>query len=93
MIGRRGKFLLTFRPAWPKRVESDEHDRNQVDVAGDRPAADRALSSMEFGRGRPGRRARGAAMRITRTFTAEGASPYDGIEFRTACSEIRNPDG
>src|SRR5918999_631833 len=41
----------------------------------------------------PGRRARGAAMRITRTFTAEGTSPYDGIEFRTACSEIRNPDG
>jgi ribonucleoside-diphosphate reductase alpha chain len=32
-------------------------------------------------------------MRITRTFTVEGASPYDGIEFRTACSEIRNPDG
>jgi ribonucleoside-diphosphate reductase alpha chain len=32
-------------------------------------------------------------MRITRTFTAEGTSPYDGIEFRTACSEIRNPDG
>src|ERR687895_485736 len=41
----------------------------------------------------PGRRARGAAMRITRTFTAEGTSPYDGIDFRTACSEIRNPDG
>ena len=32
-------------------------------------------------------------MRITRTFTAEGTSPYDGIAFRTACSEIRNPDG
>ena len=32
-------------------------------------------------------------MRITRTFTAEGTSPYDGIDFRTTCSEIRNPDG
>ena len=32
-------------------------------------------------------------MKITRTFTTEGASPYDAIEFRTACSEIRNPDG
>ena len=32
-------------------------------------------------------------MRITRTFTTAGPSPYDAIEFRTACSEIRNPDG
>ena len=32
-------------------------------------------------------------MRITRTFTTDGKSPYDGIGFRTACSEIRNPDG
>ena len=32
-------------------------------------------------------------MKITRTFTTAGSSPYDAIEFRTACSEIRNPDG
>ncbi len=32
-------------------------------------------------------------MRIERRFTREGQSPYDGIEFRLATSEIRNPDG
>ena len=32
-------------------------------------------------------------MRIRRFFTAEGKSPYEGIPFRTAHSEIRNPDG
>ena len=32
-------------------------------------------------------------MRIERYFTEDGASPYDGIAFRTAASEIRNPDG
>ncbi|HVV27757.1 MAG TPA: adenosylcobalamin-dependent ribonucleoside-diphosphate reductase, partial [Rhizomicrobium sp.] len=32
-------------------------------------------------------------MRIRRHFTAEGRSPYEGIAFRTAASEIRNPDG
>ena len=32
-------------------------------------------------------------MRIRRHFTAEGQSPYDGIGFRAAGSEIRNPDG
>ncbi len=32
-------------------------------------------------------------MRIDRRFTREGQSPYEGIEFRTATSEIRNPDG
>ncbi len=32
-------------------------------------------------------------MRIERAFTAAGRSPYDGIGFRTATSEIRNPDG
>ncbi|MGZ9033792.1 MAG: vitamin B12-dependent ribonucleotide reductase, partial [Rhodospirillales bacterium] len=36
-------------------------------------------------------------MRIQRHFTehcgSDGASPYDGIEFRIAASEIRNPDG
>ena len=32
-------------------------------------------------------------MRIARFFTREGTSPYDGIEFRTALSEIKNPDG
>src|SRR5215469_16631413 len=32
-------------------------------------------------------------MRIRRHFTIEGSSPYEGIEFRSATSEIRNPDG
>src|SRR5207248_5539504 len=32
-------------------------------------------------------------MRIRRHFTIEGSSPYEGIEFRSAASEIRNPDG
>ena len=32
-------------------------------------------------------------MRIERVFTTAGGSPYDGIGFRTATSEIRNPDG
>src|SRR5215469_2979965 len=32
-------------------------------------------------------------MRIKRQFTVEGHSPYEGIAFRFATSEIRNPDG
>src|SRR5246500_3331860 len=32
-------------------------------------------------------------MRIERRFTKAGQSPYAGIEFRLATSEIRNPDG
>ena len=32
-------------------------------------------------------------MRIKRRFTKPGQSAYQGIEFRTASSEIRNPDG
>ncbi len=32
-------------------------------------------------------------MRISRRFTAEGQSPYTGIEFSQRDSEIRNPDG
>jgi ribonucleoside-diphosphate reductase alpha chain len=32
-------------------------------------------------------------MRIERRYTVEGHSPYDGIDFREATSEIRNPDG
>jgi len=32
-------------------------------------------------------------MRIARRFTAEGSSPYDGIDFTKTSSEIRNPDG
>src|SRR6185369_12978524 len=35
----------------------------------------------------------GAAMRIRRHFTVEGHSPYEGIAFKSAASEIRNPDG
>ena len=33
------------------------------------------------------------AMRIRRHFTVEGHSPYEGIAFKSAASEIRNPDG
>src|SRR5579884_3251369 len=36
---------------------------------------------------------KGDAMRIQRRFTVDGRSPYDGLEFRSATSEIRNPDG
>ncbi|HIE69425.1 MAG TPA: vitamin B12-dependent ribonucleotide reductase, partial [Planctomycetes bacterium] len=32
-------------------------------------------------------------MKITRRFTEAGKSPYDAIKFRSATSEIRNPDG
>ena len=32
-------------------------------------------------------------MKVARVFTTAGASPYEGIAFRTATSEIRNPDG
>ena len=32
-------------------------------------------------------------MRIARRFSQQGQSPYEGIEFQTATSEIRNPDG
>ncbi|MDA0240596.1 MAG: vitamin B12-dependent ribonucleotide reductase, partial [Proteobacteria bacterium] len=32
-------------------------------------------------------------MRIQRHFTTPGSGPYGGIEYRTAKSEIRNPDG
>ena len=32
-------------------------------------------------------------MRVERRHTTKGQSPYEGIEFRTATSEIRNPDG
>jgi len=32
-------------------------------------------------------------MRVKRHYTVEGRSPYDSIAFRTANSEIRNPDG
>src|SRR6185436_1991141 len=32
-------------------------------------------------------------MRVRRLFTVEGKSPYEGIGFNTATSEIRNPDG
>ncbi|MBL4615959.1 MAG: vitamin B12-dependent ribonucleotide reductase, partial [Magnetovibrio sp.] len=32
-------------------------------------------------------------MRIQRHFTKQGQSPYDNIEFRSASSEIRNPNG
>ncbi|KAF0117217.1 MAG: ribonucleoside-diphosphate reductase alpha chain [Rhodospirillaceae bacterium] len=32
-------------------------------------------------------------MRVARIHTTDGASPYDGIAFKTTSSEIRNPDG
>src|SRR3954463_8620253 len=33
------------------------------------------------------------AMHIARRFTTAGRDPYDSVAFRTATSEIRNPDG
>ena len=35
----------------------------------------------------------GARMHIKRRFTTEGQDPYAAVPFRTATSEIRNPDG
>src|SRR5215470_13099246 len=35
----------------------------------------------------------GGNMRIKRQFTVDGRSAYEGIAFRNASSEIRNPDG
>ena len=32
-------------------------------------------------------------MKIERAFTTAGTCPYEGVQFRTALSEIRNPDG
>src|SRR4051812_26755072 len=32
-------------------------------------------------------------MQIARRFTTEGRDPYEGVDFRSAASEIRNPDG
>src|SRR5688572_452092 len=32
-------------------------------------------------------------MKVARVFTTAGASPYESVAFRTATSEIRNPDG
>ena len=32
-------------------------------------------------------------MKISRHFTAQDLSPYDGVEFRKTSSEIKNPDG
>ncbi|VBB69318.1 Ribonucleotide reductase of class II (coenzyme B12-dependent) [invertebrate metagenome] len=32
-------------------------------------------------------------MRVTRVYTVESQSPYDGITFKTTSSEIRSPDG
>ena len=32
-------------------------------------------------------------MRIERRYTEEGQSAYEGLEFRKATSEIKNPDG
>src|SRR5882762_302995 len=34
-----------------------------------------------------------STMKIARHFTIDGATPYQGIEFRTTASEIKNPDG
>ncbi len=40
-----------------------------------------------------GKKNGGRSMRIQRHFTEAGRSPFDGVEFRVAKSEIRNPDG
>ena len=36
---------------------------------------------------------RGKDMQIARRFTTAGRDPYESVAFRTAASEIRNPDG
>src|ERR1051325_10876625 len=35
----------------------------------------------------------GSSMHIARRFTTAGQDPYDTVAFRSATSEIRNPDG
>ena len=32
-------------------------------------------------------------MRVGRLFTADKTNPYDGLEFETRQSELKNPDG
>src|SRR5438067_10611281 len=39
------------------------------------------------------RKLRGKPMQIARRFTTAGRDPYDTVAFRSATSEIRNPDG
>src|ERR1043166_4688667 len=41
----------------------------------------------------PPQKTRGKPMHIARRFTTAGRDPYDAVAFRTATSEIRNPDG
>ena len=51
------------------------------------------MAASERGWGHPRQFFGDIAMRIRRHFTVEGHSPYEGIAFRNAASEIRNPDG
>jgi ribonucleoside-diphosphate reductase alpha chain len=51
------------------------------------------LPEYRTGAGAVEKQSRGTSMRIARHFTVEGRDAYDGIEFRRATSEIRNPDG
>src|SRR5205085_10029243 len=39
------------------------------------------------------RKLRGKPMQIARRFTTAGRDPYETVAFRSASSEIRNPDG
>src|SRR5882757_3160920 len=41
----------------------------------------------------PPQKARGKPMHIARRFTTAGRDPYEAVAFRSATSEIRNPDG
>src|SRR5438876_6918365 len=58
-------------------------------------ASNAALPTISRGRAgwRGSKKSGGAAMRIARRFTTESQDPYEHIDFRTATSEIRNPDG
>src|SRR6266481_774826 len=41
----------------------------------------------------PPQKTRGKPMHIARRFTTTGQDPYESVAFRSATSEIRNPDG
>src|SRR2546421_10876136 len=41
----------------------------------------------------PPQKTRGKPMHIARRFTTAGRDPYEAVAFRSATSEIRNPDG
>ena len=55
-------------------------------LVGDRAHPDRVIERTGTGHG-------GSSMRLERRYTQAGKSPFAGMAFRAADSEIRNPDG